>query len=477
MRLRTKLQWSVTLVTASALLASFVPLYMLVATAETRDLDHSLFRHAYAAARRLPRLYPAGRPLDEGWVKVPESFEPTIRYLAVYDADGDLRAASASFRKQAPDLERLDVPRELDSEGIAIDLELDGHELRGVLVPIHDQGEILLYAASQRSVVDDEQYLYQILIVLFVLATLVTSLVARWVGERLAREVHSIAGVAREVAQGNFDARVGAGVRGSDETQALAADLDHMISQLSALVEAQRTFISHAAHELRSPLTTLRGELQLALRRPRDIEEYQRALHAMLADVETLMRLAEDLLSLARVQANPSPHQRPRCHLAAAIDDARRLARGRAEERQVTVELHGQDAAEDIEVWCARGELARLLRNLIDNAITHSPVGGTVTVRVQPGNPVLIAVTDHGPGVTSEDQPHIFAPFYRGLHGGIERSVGAGLGLSIARAIASSCDGEVYLDPHHTDGARFVVTLPCITPDDNPHAHTPPRFA
>lgn len=457
MRLRTRLLLSVTAVTAAALLASFIPLYVLVAAAETRDLDHALFRNAYASAQRIPRSNTPGRRLPEGWVRVPESLEPTTRYLAVYGPDGALSDASQSFAGQAPALADLDLGEELSWEGEAVDLVVGAHVLRGVVIPLHDEGELLLYAASQRSVVDDEQYLYRLLLLFFFMATLATSLVARWVGERLARDVHAIAGVARVVAEGDLRARVGAVALGSDETRALAHDLDHMISQLGALVESQRTFISHAAHELRSPLATLRGELQLALRRPRDAEGYQRALGEMLADVESLVRLAEDLLLLARLQAKAAP-QRERSELDAVVQDALRLARGRAEERGVPVQVHGLAAAAGVQVWGARGDLARLLRNLIDNAVAHSPPGAPVELTLGLGAQVELAVRDAGPGVRPEDRPHIFSPFYRGLQGS-EPSGGAGLGLSIARAIADACGGEVGLDEAQTEGARFIVRL------------------
>lgn len=459
MRLRTRLLLSVTAVTAAALLASFIPLYVLVATAETRELDHALFRHAYAAAQRIPLADAPGRRLDEGWVRVPESLEPTARYLAVYGPDGALTDATQSFAGQAPVLRDLGLGHDhaVAWDGEAVDLVVGGHELRGVVIPLHADGELLLYAASQRSVVDDEQYLYRLLLLLFFAATLVTSLVARWVGERLARDVHAIAGVARVVAEGDLRARVGAVALGSDETRALAHDLDHMISQLGALVESQRTFISHAAHELRSPLATLRGELQLALRRPRDADGYQRALGEMLADVESLVRLAEDLLLLARLQAKGAP-KRETSPLDGVVHDALRMSRGRAEERGTALQLHGIDAAVGVQVWGARSELARLLRNLIDNAIAHSPPGAAVDLTLELGDRVVIAVQDAGPGVRPEDRAHIFAPFYRGLQGN-QPAGGAGLGLSIARAIAEACGGEVELDEANGVGARFIVRL------------------
>jgi two-component system, OmpR family, sensor kinase len=461
-RLRTRLLVSVTAVTAAVLVASFVPLYILVDAAETRDLDHALVRHAYAAAQRLPARLERGAPLDPGWIRVPESLDPATRYLAVYDVGGAVLAASANFAGNVPTLEELGVS-EVAWEGTSLDLSLGEAILRGVIIPVPTRDEYLLYAASQRSIDDDTKFLYRVLLLLFVLATLATSLIARWVGERLARDVHVIARVARTVAEGDFDVRIGADARGSDDTRTLAADLDHMISQLGELVRTQRTFISHAAHELRSPLATLLGELQLALRRPREAAAYRAALEQMRGDVETLAHLTEDLLLLARLQADAAPaHESIR--VETAVLEALRMARGRAEARDVQVEVHGLDAAHHIEVRAVRGELARLLRNLIDNAVTHSPHGGTVQVTVAVHRHLELAVVDAGPGVAPEDRPQIFAPFFRGERGAHSQADGTGLGLSIARTIAQSGGGDLYLDESYTGGARFVVQLPLVDP-------------
>ena len=123
--------------------------------------------------------------------------------------------------------------------------------------------------------------------------------------------------------------------------------------------------------------------------------------------------------------------------------------------------LGGVEAAAGAQVQAVRGELARVLRNLIDNAIAHSPVAGEVEVAIAIlGRELELVVTDAGPGVAPEDRPHIFAPFYRGLKDAPEGQVGAGLGLSIARTIARGAGGELTLDESHTRGARFVVRLP-----------------
>ncbi|MCY1006495.1 HAMP domain-containing sensor histidine kinase [Nannocystis pusilla] len=459
MKLRNRLVAAVTGVTVVALALSFVPLYLLIRALEISDLDNALFRQATALAQHLPGTYYAGHPLDEGHADVPESIDPTPRYTAIYGPDTVLETASESFAGQAPGtLAALGLRHALPWDGVAVDLELGEARLRGVVMPTGDQGEALLYAVSKSTVEDDTTTLFELLLLIFVCAAGATALIARWLGERLARDVHSVAHVARLVAEGDLAARVGdPRVMGADETRSLATDLDHMISRLDEVVSSQRRFISHAAHELRSPLASLRGELQLALRRDRDVDEYRAALREMLSSVDALIALAEDLLRLARAQGG-APATRGRARVADVVREAVRMARGHLDDRGVTIAVPPAIDEFPVEVRGGAADLTRALRNLIDNAVVHSPPGGEVRVEVvvvEGG--VELAVVDQGPGIPVEDQPHIFTPFFRGAGG--ENHEGAGLGLAIARGLTEGSGGRLALDTRHTGGARMVLHL------------------
>jgi two-component system OmpR family sensor kinase len=460
MKLRARLTLAVAGVTAAALIASFAVVLFGVRRDETRDLDLALAVQAHDTAQLVLARDPRHPLALDGAAKVPESLAPTVRYIAVYDDAGRVVSATRSFGGPAPSLESLGVAAPVPPEGVPLNLVAQGAALRGVVVPLGEQGQTLLYAASQRTVDEDTRFLYQLLTALFVITTIVTSLVARWLGGLLARDVDAIATVARSVAQGALDARVGEGVRGSAETKALATDLNHMIERLGALMEAQRTFVSHAAHELRSPLATIRGELQLALRRPREASEYRQAIEDVLADVDLLSSLSEDLLTLARVEAVGPAEQA--AAIGDVVGDALRMARGPAEARSVVLkEAEVVDGARALHVKGPRNELARVLRNLIDNAIAHSPSGCVVTVEVaQQGACVQVRVIDQGPGISAADTPHIFAPFFRGSKDRSGDAVGAGLGLSIARGIARRYGGDVFLDPTRSSGTCFVLEVP-----------------
>jgi two-component system, OmpR family, sensor kinase len=458
LRLKDRLALTLTLVTTVVLSASFFAVSVLVNRDETGDLDRAILAQAEAAAFKAVQRDPSHPTVTDGQGSIPELPTPTKRYVAIYSPEGALVSATRSFAGKEPEYLSLGASEPITSEGSAMNLTVQDVRLRGVIIPVGDHGERLLYAISRRSIDEDMRFLYEVFTGLLLAATLLTNLLARWLGVRLTRDVDAVTHVARSVAVGDLSARVGNAANGSAETAALGADLDHMIVKLDALMTAQRTFISHAAHELRSPLATIRGELQLALRRPRTAEEYRTAFEEVLGEVELLATLTEDLLVLARVQRiSPESASTP---IVEAIAEAVRMARGPAEAQGVRVrEPGGLTLA--IQVRGTKADIARAVRNLIDNAVEHSPAGGEVIVEAEQGERGLsLSIADQGAGVSPEDAPHIFSPFYRGSKDRSGDARGTGLGLAIVREIARGYGGDVRLDPSHHPGARFVLELP-----------------
>lgn len=460
MKLSSRLSLVVTAVSAAVLLACFVTAYFSVDFDERRELDLALF----VQARRLAEqdMLPGGPKLLDGMASVPESLKQYPYYVAIYSSSGQVLLATKNLTGRVPPIEEFGLVEPVPSDGETFNLKIGSTALRAVAVPLKEGRETLVYAVPSRSIDKDSEFLRRTLGVLFCTAILSTWLFSRWLGGRLAQDVHRIAGVAREVAAGDFQARVGNSARGSEETEALAEDLDRMIEQLGQLMDVQRVFVSHAAHELRSPLTSLRGELQLALRRTRTVEDYQVTIARVLEDVESLVGLAEDLLSLARAQA-PATEEKT-ASAEALIQRAVRAASGLAHLTGVTVVVDsGATQVANIEVRGAEGDLARALRNLVDNAIQHSRPGDTVRITAHAdGAALTVAVEDTGPGVALGDVSGIFEPFYRAALDQGADSLGAGLGLPIARRIVQASEGDIQLDKSYTLGARFVMTLSIV---------------
>jgi two-component system OmpR family sensor kinase len=446
-------------VTASTMLASFATVYVLVRRDELHDLDMALRAQAEAVSHQTTL---------EGDARVPEKpGAAQARYAALYDRHGQVTTYSRAFAEHPPPaLKALGVEPPVDEAGASVDLVVPERKLRGVVIAT--EHGFLLYAVSRRSIDEDMLFLARSLAALFLGALAMTAFIARWLGRRLARDVNTIAGVARIVSTGDLSARVGPDAAiGSEETRSLAHDLDGMIGQLEKLMSAQRTFISHAAHELRSPLATLRGELQLALRRERSADEYRVAVQQALLDVEELGQLTEDLLTLARVQQVPLETRAGAIEVRSLIADATRMAHGRAEAHEVRITEPSGEALH-VRLTGVRSDLARALRNLIDNATAHSPKGASVRVVARSGSDttVDIAVEDEGSGIAEEDVDRIFTPFWRGSaeEGG---EAGAGLGLSIAREIARKHGGDILLQRKNGEdaGACFVLRMPVSATD------------
>lgn len=452
MRLRARITAAFTGVTAGALVASFVVAYVFVERDELRELDQSLLVQAEHAAKLAVERAPDDPRVQDGTFEISEPPSLTERYAATYERDGRAVAATRSFG-EAP---RLDLAGA--AAGTSLELRSRGVRLRGVLVPLGAR-RTLLYAVPRTGVDQDLRFLVRIFAGLFAAATLVTWLVARSLARALVRDVDALCEVSDAVARGRLDARVDGRAKGSLETRLLGDRMDLMIARMEGLVASQRVFVSSAAHELRSPLTSLRGELELALRRDRAASEYKAAIERALVDTVALVSLADDLLAIARSEGRRSEGRRAPAKVAEIVAEALRMSRGNAETAGVDV-LTGGDGM-GVVLSCSTKEVARAVRNLLDNAISHSPPGSPVHVRAERrGGEVAIVVEDHGRGVRPEDVPHLFAPFWRGSDERAAEAPGAGLGLVLAREIARAEGGDIRFEPELVPGARFVLTLP-----------------
>lgn len=234
--------------------------------------------------------------------------------------------------------------------------------------------------------------------------------------------------------------------------EARASELTEGMLRLASKVELAERFLASAAHEMKTPLANLRGELQLALMRERTAEEYREAIVLGLSHTEQLIELTNDLLMLAKIMYTSAIVEAKECNLRAVVCDALHLATQRKGERAVVVEVD-----EQLSVEGRADELARVFRNLLDNSLEYAPSGSPVMVRAElDGDWLLVSVQDSGKALDAEAAEVLFLPFRRGPNAG---GGGYGLGLSIARAIARAHGGDLNLDSSAAT-MRFVVRLP-----------------
>jgi len=256
-------------------------------------------------------------------------------------------------------------------------------------------------------------------------------------------------------------------VSGGEELAGLARVVNDLLARLEDSFVRQRGFMADASHELRTPTAVLRTEADVILAQPhRSEEEYRESLTVIRDAAARLARIVDDLFALARVDAENVATRRERVYVEELVDDAMRMVRPLGDARGVRVKL--QEAVE-APVDADADLLGRLLINLLDNAIKHSPEGGVVEVRMQRRNGLVdVGVIDQGKGIPEEDRERVFQRFVRladddgtSPESGA-RQPGVGLGLAIARRIADAHGGSLIVFDSTPGGGHteFRLTLP-----------------
>jgi heavy metal sensor kinase len=243
-----------------------------------------------------------------------------------------------------------------------------------------------------------------------------------------------------------------------DELARLGETLNEMLARLRDALERERRFVGDASHELRTPLANLKAEIELALRRSRTREELLEALRSAGQETDRLVRLAEDLLVLARGDHGQPPAVREPVDVAELVEREVSAFSPRASERGIVIETQ---VPEGRRILLDPARLRQALGNLLDNAVRHSPSGGTVGVAasMQDGS-FLLEVRDAGEGFPAGFLPRAFEPFARADPSRSRTAGGTGLGLAIVRAVAEAHGGTAEARNHPDGGASVVLTIP-----------------
>ena len=242
------------------------------------------------------------------------------------------------------------------------------------------------------------------------------------------------------------------------ELAVLAGALESATRRLEEAFVQQQVFVNDAAHELKTAVTIIKSSLQLLASRPRSTQEYARGLETCMADCARMEDLVQRMLQLARFEREPASGS-VHCDLAEVARDVAAQMERLAEIREVAVTVHAPDS---VTAPLEEGACASLLANLLLNAVQHTPAGSSVTVTIVAAADITIEVRDTGRGIAPEDLPHLFERFWRGDHSRARSTGGAGLGLSICKAIVDSCGGTIAVNSRLGEGTCVTVRLPLV---------------
>jgi heavy metal sensor kinase len=291
-----------------------------------------------------------------------------------------------------------------------------------------------------------------------------------WLSRKALAPVDAITRTARSINAGNLNSRL-ENLSTGDELQRLSDTLNEMLARIESAFQRVSQFTADASHELRTPISLMRAEAEIALRKSRDEAEYQEALQHILFEAERTSTLIEELLALARADAARESLDIRRLNLRETVQTVVNNW------RQVIAahRLNLTERLDDHDLFIAgdKTALVRLSNILLDNAVKYTPISGTIEIGLHKDNGhAVLSVKDTGIGISDDDQPKIFERFYRADKARSRELGGAGLGLAIAHWIVEQHRGSIAVKSSLGNGSLFVVLLPLSSATDKNILHS-----
>jgi signal transduction histidine kinase len=312
-------------------------------------------------------------------------------------------------------------------------------------------GTVLAVVEVSREIDESQTFLATLRLVLAGaggLALAAALLLSLPLARRMARPLGQMESATRAIASGDFSRRLS--VASEDEMGRLATSINHMAAELARLEATRREFIAKISHDLRTPLTAIKGfVINLQDIAPPGMQD---SLAVMDEQTDRLIRLVNDLLTLSRLQRGSLRLNRRKTDLGDVARSAAQMAKEKAGRLGISLQLHVEDNLPIISGDADR--LQQVVVNLLDNAFRVTPPGGSVQIDVTvQGESVVLTVTDTGPGPSAEEAANAFEPYFSGAGGG------AGLGLTIANEIVTAHNGRIWLKALVGGGAQAGFAL------------------
>lgn len=384
-------------------------------------------------------------------------------YVRLYDRNDSLIYQSPNF---------ADVEEPLESElpetvgELTFSSEWQSLPARTLMYPIHGSEDRLRgwleVTGFEWTLHEELSRFRQYIMVLIAISVAFSILGGYWLSRRALSPVSSIIDAARSITATDLDKRIPVNYQVRDELTDLAETFNMMLNRLQKGFEREQRFTSDAAHELMTPLSSLRSEAEVMLRKPRSSEEYRETIDRMLTEVRRMSEMVHLLLQLSRVE---SVHRSsPR------VINISRITERQAAEFEEAAQKQGLDlniiVEEGLHIRAPDAYIEEVINNLVENALKYTPEGGKVSVKLhRSSGKAIIHVSDTGIGFDEETRKHIFERFYRSTQAEVQKRSGSGLGLPLVKAIVELYGGRIRAySEGPSRGSAFLVELPLSGP-------------
>ncbi len=398
--------------------------------------------------------------IDELWHKQVKTLNLKNDYIHIANAKNQSIITSENFKPGIEESFKKSITANFKNTVYA-DFKINNSEYRAINLPVTFNQKPFIVIQVATSLAPAKHVLNGLgifMIVSVFLILLLTSFIGVFFVKRILKPVKNITDIANSISHKDLHVRI--------ERKHLDQEMTYLIDSLNTMLERLEKsfthiseFSSHVAHELKTPLAIVRGEIELALQEARDPEEYKRVLEVSLGEVNRLIKVIKDLLLLAKLDYRPDIFKFERLNIEQFLEEIYEHSKILANEKGIKVQLDSQ--VKDVYVQGDKVHLRRLFLNLIHNAVKFTPAKGQIFLAVKSHNKNVIAsVQDTGIGISEDDLKKIFTKFFRVNKDESNVELGNGLGLSIAQSIAKAHGGEITVISEISHGSTFTVILP-----------------
>lgn len=299
-------------------------------------------------------------------------------------------------------------------------------------------------------------HIYQYKYSVYVLGALflILSVIGFVIIYRITKSITNLSNQIRQISSKNLDKRISSN-RSDDEIGQLASSFNELLDRLDVAFKRERQFIADVAHEMKTPIATLRSSFEVTLHKERSNEEYKKIIKDSISETDRLTTTLKDVLDLAWSEV-PNENLRSKFNLSELMFEMSEIAQKLAIKKKISVIY---TIAPHIQMFGFRERLGRAILNIIDNAIKYTFQNGKITISlIQEFNNALITIKDSGQGIEEAELNQIFDRFYRGSK--TNKIFGAGLGLAIAKATVGIHKGAIKVESKPKLGSTFTIALP-----------------
>lgn len=455
-RFRILFWYSISLFLASALI--FSSFYLVTRQILFQQVDRELASHAdkldEIATRQGVNLHEAmlQQQLYNEFSSIPGMV------VVLLDQNGSVVRSSLSIDTPYSSYQFLFEQSKSGLEPIYVNQNIGNISMRFVAVPIKNADKLLGVVLVAHPIEAIQKSLNSLLITLgivFILLVIPTIFGGSIMAGKIMSPISDITNKMEKISSEHLEERVN-NPQSGDEIEKLVVTFNKLLDRLQEAFERERQFIGDVAHELKTPIATLRSGVELALSKKRDGNEYKHVLDETLIDVNRLSTTIKNILDLAWLGAENANLGESHFDLSVALNELSEIAVKLAFQKHIILK---SEIEPEIVVNGVEDKITRAILNIIDNAIKYTPNNASVVMRLyKKKEKAFVEIKDTGIGISQNDLPHIFERFYRGSK--TVKTLGAGLGLAITQGIIKAHHGDIKILSKVGKGTTVVITLP-----------------